>query len=311
MNRHIISAFSIIALIAAALTGCNGDIFVDGEELPEETGKIIEGDHGHFSLALSRKELKKVIIEHTAEDAEYFRYYGEESRPVPPDCPASELRQIDFENGLQMFTLSLSGDILDFRSYYNCSGRDNSVTVRLEFDYGVKYIYIVILPGKQLEPIFTDYDSGSKFDVTDNFDRVTRTISYTNDGPIPQTVYVQPYINARAQSQVMPDESWAKGISLDMPLISYFDGHWGLMESADVHLGSVYLPPVWEKDLKVKIEIPANSSVRIVSTVNYSQATGRGKILMRNPSADTNFDLPFTSTTIYPVSYDIRIEDAE
>lgn len=300
----------IIILLSLSLGACNSDIFIDGPVLPEESFVTIDGDGGEASFTIPVKGLKYVSIDRMSDEARYFTWYNKAGDVIPEYSPASELHEIVFETQIIMFTLTLDGSHLHFKSIENCSMNEYNEIIRLEYDYGTRFININILPGRKREVAKVDYQ-GSLTITPDAEIKERSYITYNNSSAVAQRMKIWPYLNFQATAVVNAAQSWAKYETIDMPLPVFEDGEWKLRQVDDVMIGSYCLLNFDDEAEEDEVIIPPHSNVRIITIVTLSSAEGYGSITFRNPVSGRESSTIFTCKTKWPTSYDIRIENVE
>ena len=181
-------------------------------------------------------------------------------------------------------------------------------SVRLDYDYTVKFIEIAVTPGKPRELVGVEYTTDMK--VTDAAEVKTRRWGMTNNGHITQKLEVWPYLQEAASVTVTPRQTWANGDTVMMSVPWYEDGSW-MMKPRRVRLDvrAIYYRPDQKKI--VDVDVPPYSKVVVFTDVTYSRAEANGKIIFRNPVSDRRDTLDFTCVSLYPVSYENRIETSK
>lgn len=59
---------------------------------------------------------------------------------------------------------------------------------------------------------------------------------------------------------------------------------------------------------KLMVDVPANTTVKVSYTLNYSRAIQKGVLQFYNAAAKQNFETTVTWTSVYAVSYDYTVE---
>lgn len=301
---------SILALGIAAMLmpACNGDIFIDGDELPDVTTLVIEGDGGQWSSAFSRKGLASIYCE--SNDKAYLTYYGINGGVVDADCPPSELKSIVYQSPVKFYEIGFEGDMAYFTSHYNASFDDNVLLLRFVYDYGaVKTIHIALTAGERLHLV--GWTLSGAMDLEENFHKTTYKESFTNNGPLAQKLELMPFLRSYCSGEAIPSDTWAYGLALDMPMPEYnFDGEeWEWREDEYVRLGYVTgnLTPRYFGH-KLIIDVPAGATAKLSCTLNYTRAIQKGTLQFYNATADVYFETAVTWASVYPVSYDYEVE---
>lgn len=302
---------ALIILSMITLSGCNNDIFIDSPDIPDSMQDIIEGDGGEAEFTIPTKGLERISLDIYSENQKYCHYYNAKGEEISDKSPASEVSRILFETDYCKFEVLRKGKKIVFRSICSAISSEDHETIRLEYSHGVRFIYLVILPGKPLKLMAVNYDT--PLSVTDNAQVKTTHTTVNNDGPLPTRVNVMPYAGENASVMVVPesDGPWAgyhRTVTMDVPF--YQDGEWGMKEIADLQPGTkaYFLHP--DRFMEVPVDIPAQSRVNISEYVTYSKAEAGGSFVFKNEILDVVITVPFKVTSLYPVSYEIKLVDA-
>lgn len=250
---------SVAALCLMLISqGCNNDVFLDEPDMPEQTSVTLEGDGGEASYIISKKGLEHISLDLFSENERYCTYYNRQGEKVDSKVAASDLGTIVFETNFTLIKIVKDGNRLTIRSLCNASSMEDHYGIRLEYDYGVRFINIVILPGLPLK--ITDINYDSQLHVIDDGRTVTSRSSYTNDTSMPWDIQLRPYIQAYATTLVEPVQTWAKDGELTMKVPVYADGEWTLAERDGIRLGvaAKYDLPLSQQMITEPIMVPAN-----------------------------------------------------
>ncbi len=288
------------------MVGCNDEIFVDKISLPDKTEVMLQPSEGDHVMLIPTEGLIWWGLEN-AEPSDYLNYYGG-GGIAGPDSPATELTTISYEDFHTAYSISINGNYLYFYNYYNCTGMEENITVILKYADGIKSVLFHIQGGEKLEAEWTRY-FGNDIIAAPSPEKKISEIDYENSTEETVRVYVMPYKNAPARAVVSPDEQWVGGLELKLALPMLLNDTWVLNDDNYVLKCSVpYEYEPFRGDLKVPLDIPAGTAVRIKSTVSYSEVKERGEMYVRNPYTNDLFASTFTLTTLYPVSYEIKVE---
>lgn len=302
-------AIRILLLICmmTIVSACNNDIFIDGPEMSDYSYAIVEGDGGSTSFSISTTGLLQITFDLFSENQKYCTYYDREGKEIPSTSPASELSCIVFENQYVRYELTKSCNILTFISVENSSS-ENKITIRLEYDYAVKFIEIEIERGKPLELIAVDY---GEMKINNAAETYTQTFRYNNDGPLTQTFTWYPFIQYKAMTIVEPSEEWIRGDFVKIALPVYSDGEWILKESDSIRLGTKLTSYRPDYKTPVSIDVPPYSDIILISDVIYSRCQINGVMTFRNPVSCRLHVTQFMCDAIYPAVNEIRIENVD
>lgn len=290
-----------ILLIAA---GCNEDIFLDRNELPEYSEVCIDGDGGQWSTAFSRKGLSKISLDCNYQDREYITYYSSKGT-TDAGCPPSELESIIFENPARLHSIGFSGDMLYISSQYNALDTTRA-TLYLEYDYGVtKGINITVSAGEPLQIVTATYDGSMT--IEENFEQGYHSRSLVNNSNITQKLTIMPYLSSSCGNIVEPSSEWMNGRSIDMAVPAYNGKEWTLREYNNFTLARrlTFAPSSYATE-EFSIDVPAHTKAKVEYVLHYSRATQSGNILCYNRQSEQQIMLPFTATSIYATSYEYK-----
>lgn len=298
----------LFAFLAVALCGCNSDIFIDEPDWEDFKEITIEGDGGEATLHIPTKDLKHFGFDLMSESKPYCTYYNAEGDIIGSDSPASEITLIVFETKFRKLELRKEGSGLTIRSICATSQDDSHWIIRLEYTYGARSIEFTVLPGRPLRLVEVVYDDM----VIDDRAKVSSLREgFTNNGPLPQTLTIRPYLNELASILVEPVawSSWLNGERFDMPVPMYVNGEWVIKPKNGIRPGNRFTYEGPDRFTKIDIEIPEYSSVNIFTDVVYSGVKVSGCMVFHNEILDLTFSEDIKVTSLYPVRHEIRIED--
>lgn len=296
----------LLSISAIVFTGCNNDIFIESSQLPDETHITLDGNGDGWSVPLPRHGLKRVYIDGVPDADKYLKYYNIKSGLTDSYCPPEELYDIIFENPVKYYSVTLSGNMLYISCGYNVSDVDN-VTLRLEYDYGVtKVIHFTLTTGGKMELLFPWYDEEPV--IEENFEEIIHVDRFTNNSSLTQQLEIMPYMQSQCSHVVNPEESWANGLSVNMPLLSYSGKQWEFREFEDIRLGNreIFSPSDYFSD-KITIEVPPYTKATVTYAIRYSRATQHGHLEFYNSVSEHEWKADFSSTSIYATSCDYSV----
>lgn len=309
MNK-LFSCFTFllcVVLTFGMLTSCNDDIFVEnvGWEDSETQEAVIEGDGGKVTFKIPTKNLLRVSIDRYG-GKDPYRYYDRAGSEISSDSPASELAKIVGDFTLSYFEVIKNGDELTVYSLERCDDSYTSLSIRLEYTYNVRFIHVSILKGEPLQYVDTFYDGD--VEVDDNADKNVKKATFTNDGPIDQTLEIMPFLGSYKTLWIGDVESWAYYLPVVMPVLNYSGSEWSFKDKS-VRLGESLK---WSPEnylTKVNVTVPANSKSEIATTLLYTKAEVSGKIVFRKPVTGKELTTPFVMKSLYPYKFDIEINE--
>lgn len=307
--RQLLVFFALPVLLLAA--GCNDDVFLDEPNMPDIVNDTIEGDGGEATFTIPTKGLEHISFDMVGVSEQYCKYYNAAGEQIDYKSPVSEVSRIVYENDFLKFELRRQGKTLTVKSVCNTFDMETHRGVRLDYSYGARYIYIIVLPGKPMKLLEVVYHpDGLKID--DRAKVKTKKLGFNNDAPLPQLFEVRPYLGEAYSIIVEPDDktSWAVGEHINMEVPVYEDGSWRMKETS-LTVGSSLNYSKKEYLMAVNVDVPAYSNVNIFTDVIYSQAKASGYMTFLNEILNRRLNVTFTVTSQYPTAYEIRTEDAK
>lgn len=305
--RQLLVFFALPVLLLVA--GCNDDVFLDEPNMPDILNDTIEGDGGEATFIIPTRGLERVSLDVFSESERNCTYYNAAGDIVDRYSPASEVSRIVFETIFTRFELHRQGKTLTVKNLCNPFDYGNW-TIRLEYSYGVRFIYVTVLPGKPMKLLEVVYPDGLKID--DRAKIKTKRFGFNNASPLPQILEVRPYLDETYSILVEPGDnnSWVRGKMLNMEVPVYEDGSWQMKETSIMPgFSSTYSKK--EYLMKVDVDVPAYSNVNIFTDVIYGEAKASGYMTFLNEVINRRLTVNFTVTSLYPTSYEIRTEDAQ
>lgn len=299
---------SLFAFLAAALFGCNRDIFLDEPDWEDFKDITIDGDGGEATLHIPTKDLKYFGFDLMSESKQYCTYYNAQGDIIDPNSPVSDIARIVFETRFSKLELRKEGSRLTIRSICSTSQDDSHWIIRLEYTYGVRSIDFKVLPGRPLRLVEVVYD---EMVIDDRAKVSSLREGFTNNGPLPQTLTIRPYLNELASILVEPVawSSWLNAERFDMPVPMYVNGEWIIKPKNGIRPGNRFTYEGPDRFTKIDIDIPEYSSVNVFTDVVYSGAKVSGCMVFHNEILDLTFSEDIKVTSLYPVRHEIRIED--
>lgn len=308
MNNYK-TLFLIIGL-AVFMTACSNDVFIDGLDMPDEQTATVEGDGGHASFAVDVRGLDRISVDLLSEQQRNITYYNYSGEIITRNSPASDVGKIVFDNSRIEFIITKEGNRLYFESVTNTIG-DASWIIRLDYNYTVKFVEVDVLAGKPMELLSVDYTT--EVEIKERAETKTFKSVFNNNGESVYTIELRPYLNAQASILVEPDyaQTWVNGEEFTIPVPVYIGGQWQ-MQPHKLRPGTSYKysrPDYMMVDRVV--EVAPYSSVSIYEEIIYDGAVCRGTMRFVNPVTDRRIDVDFKCTSLYPVSYEIHLENAK
>lgn len=308
MNKRYSLAF-VLPWLLMLLSGCNNDVFLDEPQMPDDLSATIEGDGGETVFTIPTNGLEHISFDLLSESKKYCTYFNHSGSIIDSNSPASEVAKIVYETDFSKREIIHNGTQLIVRSICSTSDYDLKVGIRLDYSYTVKIIHVNILPGRPLVLENVEYNQNPL--LTESTLVKTHTIQINNQSESEKDWEDYPYINALGEILVEPDRysSWLNYDYLPIEVPVYDDGKWTwqIKDQLKANVKYTYRRPDYMH--KVTMTIPAKTVVRIYTYVTYVQAKASGVLTYLNEILNRRIIVNFNITSIYPVSYDIRIEE--
>ena len=311
-NAEIANIFHSAAIAAACIiflsSGCNNDVFLDEPDIPEITEATIEGDGGEADFVIPTNGLEHISLDVFSDNLQFCTYYNTAGDISDSKIAASELGRIVYESFFHKLEITKNGKKLTIRSICETAQSNDNWTLRLEYTYGVRFIEFTVLPGRPLTLSGITYTS--RLNVNDNAHVKTRRLGCINNSPEILKTEEYPYLQADATTivNVGKKDSWVESEHIVMKVPVYKNGEW-VAEERTVQPGRTYRTYRPDQMLKVDIDIPAYFDGTIITDVTYSSAEIEGIMTFTNEILDRQRTVNFTTSSRYPVSYEIRIEN--
>lgn len=309
MKLHTIKCILCLVL-AAIVTACNGDIFVDIKSEPSSTDIEIAGDGGQQTVKFDRNGIQRIGLDvHNGYNASYYDKDGNE---IPYDSKVTEIARINYTNVRNIFDIYIDGNFLTFKSTELADDHFWHNTIQLDYGHTVQRINVSILPGRPMELKSIEFDMAGA--VTDTLLRDSRTTHYTysNDNP-PATwrVYVMPYVNRQCIALISPDAIWARSDLIDITLPTYAGGQWTAGASHRLQMNNkfYYRIPRLDSQLKIPVDIRSNVTTNVVCTITYATIKTRGRMVFSNPVSGREHVTTFSCSVAEPLKYEINIDE--
>lgn len=301
-------SYLLTLLAALIVSSCNNAIFIESENLPDVTDITLDGNGEQWSSAFSRKGLTRIYVnpEDSSVDAQYLKYYGVNGNVVDASCLFDELKDIQYDTPCLYYSVGCYGGMLYIACHYNVLPERN-IRVYLEYDYGMtKVINVKMTEGKPIEMEF-DMTRGEPT-VEWDFEKTTHRTSFTNNSSLTQKLQLDPFANSRCSDQVIPEDSWALGLTFDISMPTYVFHEWAWTQYEGIRLGEgrTFPQTVYEQD-RLKVEVPPYTKATVTYTLNYSRFTQKGYMVLYNPVEDRRFEEDVTWTAVYATSYDYTV----
>lgn len=303
MIRRFIQLITCVVCLVV-VTGCNDDIFVKRPDATDNMKIAVEGDGGWWSGPINTKGLKRAYVNYNYDDRQYVQYFGANGGTVDADCEASQLGYIVYETPARFYSIGFEGDMLYFNSDYNAL-EPFYIDLNLEYEYGVtSHVVFVVDAGKPLICSYYATDAMS-LNVEEQF---SRRYSFNNISSLQQVMTVSPYEGMHCAIDIIPDDDWVRGLSMEMLLPVYMGDYWGYEMFDDVTVGERLLPSLGDyADEIIKVDVPPYTKATVTYGVHITCATERGVLLFYNLVADRQFEVHCTTKSYYPTDYDYTV----
>lgn len=309
MNKIIIHFLSIISLIT--LSGCNNDIFLDEPLMPDDLSATIEGDGGEASFTIPTKGLEHISFDLIGDVNRYCTYFNHSGSIIDSNSPAHEIAKIVYETDFSKREIIHNGSKLIIRSICYTSDYESKVGIRLDYSFAVKVIDINILPGQPLVMENVAYH-GDPVLIESTLVK-TSAIQINNQSESDKVWEDFPYINAFGEILVEADRNsrWLSYELLPIEVPVYENGKWTWQIKDNLKADIKYTYRRSDYMHKVELIIPAKTVVRVFSDVRYVQAKASGTITFLNKILNRRIMADFNVSSIYPVNYEIRLEEVK
>lgn len=307
MIKQHLTAITALCIVLLS-PGCNNDVFLDEPDLPEITEATIEGDGGEAEFVIPTNGLEHVSLDVFSDNRQFCTYYNTAGDVADSKIPASELGRIVYESFFHKLEIIKNGKKLTIRSICETAQSNETWTLRLEYTYGVRFIDFTVLPGRPLSLSSITYTS--RLDVNDNAQVKTRRVGCMNNSPHVLKTEEYPYLQADATTivNVSKSNAWVESERVVMKVPAYENGEWVAAEKT-IQPGRTYRTYRPDQLMKIEIDIPAYFDGTIITDVTYSRAEITGTMLFTNEILDLQRSVEFTATSLYPVSYELRIQN--
>lgn len=308
IKRNIWILYIIILMV---LSGCNNDIFLDEPLMPDDLSATIEGDGGEVTFTIPTKGLEHISFDTIGDEIRYCTYYNHSGSIIDVKSPASEVAKIVYETDFNKREIIHNGTQLTVRSICSTDNYERTIGVRLDYSYTIQTVKICILPGKPL--ILENVEYHGEPVLTESTLVKTSAVQINNQSESDKVWEEYPYVNALGEILVEPDRysRWLLGEPLPINVPVYDNGQW-IWEVKEGLKGDIKYT-IRRPDYlhKVEVIIPANTVLRVFSDVTYVQAKASGTITFLNEILNCHITVDINVTSIYPVNYEIRIEEVK
>lgn len=306
MNR-ILAILSALTMVVVCFSACNGDVFIDGPDLPQDNFVTIEGDGGSARMEIPVRGLQLITIDNISSSSA-FTYYNRSGEIVGEDCPASELARISFESMSLSYYITFERDILTFTGVENMSESEVNIILRLEYDYMTRFITLSLLPGKPMEQVSVRYDPTYMYEDSAMFKTYSMRVS--NGSSNPATIQVSPFLNQNGAYIVEPDVLWARYSRVEMPVPIYKEGKWMLSDVFAFNMSERNANYLGDETLSVPVSVPPMSICEVETELIFAKAIATGTITFEAPVSGRQMSVGFRCESLQPVSYNLTVQDA-
>lgn len=308
MIRKSIKEMALLAFMALSTAACNNDIFVDDPDSFQDIEATIAGDNGSETFNIQTKGLERITVNYYG-DNKILTYYNGKGDEIPEKSPASEVAKISCEVRGFAYDIYIQGNRILVHTIENASSQEMVILIRLDYGYTTKFIGLTVEPGRPMEVASVRYDDG--LDITDAFDTKISSLGFNNNSPLPQQMPIKPYLAIQGKAVVTPSERWAGNEEVSMQLPTCADGTWKYLPETSIRLSETryYRPKDWE--ITEDVDIPAYTSVDILTIVTFSKAVAHGEIVFRMPVSGKLYPTQFTTEVIEPTSYEIIVTNKD
>ena len=251
----------------------------------------IEGDAGTVEVPIVRKGLMSIVFDDVSDPDKFVTTYGHSGTVIPNESSLDEIARINFTTQVTRYI--------------------GSTTLRLDYGYDSAFITVRIAPGREPELAFFAYDMTRLDDLGPRIHE-TFSLSYNNEGPLPSSVTVWPYLNSFCRVTLEPVETWFDYLTIGVPLPLYSEtAGWQVSDKVyAVKTGTNFdfsLPGI-DRMLHIDVTVPALSQGSVRSFVESRWATVPFTMTFRNPVSGREYDSEGICTVKQPLSYEVVLE---
>lgn len=262
--------------MAAALQGCNSDIFVDRVQEPTETNIILAPMGEEHTIKIATKGLTGVDFDDNSvhHDYTYTVYYDKDGNDISNFGSISDLSKISYLSPRFCVDFIIKGDEVTIKALDNTYSSNLSISAALFYEHEMKNIEITVTPGNPIE--IKDFGYDIVRPVSEIRTETGMPAKFHNNTDRTQRVVFYPYKDARSRMETLAEDydSWQDGTSGDVIVPYYSNGEW--VESEDfkqnVLIGSTvyYDSPNTPVDEETYIDVEPQSSVSWTMSITYA-----------------------------------------
>lgn len=307
MTRTAIT-YLLTWIIAAALSGCNSDIFV--KDIPDiESQVTVEGNNGSKTIKIQKKGLKYISLDNASDFYTYTTCYNKNGEIISDQSTIDRIAKIVYSSPRFTFEAGIEGDNLKLTSLDNTYKDDLSIFLNLDYGYTSKLVTVTVKPGS---PLLTEigYDMNTAESFTEN--RSITPMRITNNGDKPVSMIIYPYKEAKSSALLKCDEYWTNSVSgiFDIPV--YTGGKWDIditeKESMTIGYTHFYTSKYVDESEELRVEIPANSTTTVIMTFKYAKLNIRYIATLTQPNSELTTMISGECEVSQPVSYTYEIK---
>ncbi len=303
--RPIIAA--AIAVLAA--TSCNNDVFVK-PTAPSSCEVVLDGDGSRASIKFQPSGLQYIYFDVYGGQSG-FTYYDRAGREIAVNSPAKDVARISFSNiAMVAFDVYVDGDELTFECVENTvQTNPMNFSLRLDYGFGMEIVHLTLMPGQPMECTAFSYDTNA-LNTYEEVARVTDQMTLHNESSLTQVMELWPYLNVFGSVELTPEATWAKGENVQVR-IPYFNGtEWTVPETATgltIYRDYTFTPAGIDWTTRVKVDVPATSTVTAQAVVNYYSVSTQFTATFRAPVSGREFTTKGIMKVTQPFDYEIQV----
>ncbi len=218
---------STIIALSAVLSGCNNDIFVEHNPLPDNTIGYVKGDGGQTEFDILKKGLKSISLTVSPYVKLDVKVYDTQGRPYEKGSNPDNIGRLEISGPCMTCeaVLDRKAGKMRFKSIENPGAIETLVHMYLDYGYAGTAIDINVRAGKPF--IVRNSQLRSPIVVTDTVYSSVRSVHLINNDPTPRTYKIDVFGLIQSWGRLSCDYDWNRiSFSLPVPTLAD-DGSWG------------------------------------------------------------------------------------
>lgn len=291
-------------LLPLALTGCNDEIFV--EPVKDVVNSIwVSGDNGTTVFSIQKDGLTWISFDNNMDyDAEAW-FYDKDGENLGQAFDFGKVASILYYSHNFALEFKMQGDKIELTAVDNSYPFEIEVKAFLSYGYTTKAVTIHIGAGRPLEIHYIGYDTLNP--IVGTVDKKGHW-RYVNQSESTIKIMVYPYREVRSSLLLIPDESWADGVTGIVRAPAYVDGEWNIryFDEVEATIGSdTNFTSAITPDVTTYVEVPPYSTIDIVLTVTFASLETKFSAEIQLPNSQISWLTAGRWVQYQPISYQI------